>query len=127
MPPDYDYDQSIVMPNDPVSNVKMILSIVISTIMLLSVGYKDITKDHLRWTLSYLECVKDELGNYPPNVRGIMNHIKVIDDTLESFNETEVDEAVLMDLAAQAIITEQDPNPDPTPNPNPDSKGNTYY
>lgn len=46
-----------------------------------------------------------------------MNHIKIIDDTLESFSKTEAYEAILVDLAAQAIITETGPNPNVPSNP----------
>lgn len=112
--PDYDDFLDVPMPNDPVSNVMMILSITISSIMLMAVDYKDLSKDHLRWTLSYLECVKDEYGNYPPNVRGIMNQIKLIDENLASFHETEIVEGGMLDAATDAII-EEPPAPEPAP------------
>ncbi|XP_023013461.1 uncharacterized protein [Leptinotarsa decemlineata] len=80
-------DEKPLQPN-PLQDTIDMLAISITTIMLLAAGHKDISKDHLRWTLSYLECVRDEFGCNPPNVTGIINHIRMIDGNLESFNET---------------------------------------
>lgn len=66
-----------------------ILAIVITTVMLLAVGYNDISKSHLRWTFSYLSCIKDETAHIPPNIKGILNHLKMLDGTIDSFIETD--------------------------------------
>lgn len=66
----FDDDLDITKPPNPLQDSIDILAIVVTTVMLLAAGYGEIPKNHLRWTLSYLECVQDEYGNSPPNVRG---------------------------------------------------------
>ncbi|KAJ8942759.1 hypothetical protein NQ314_009970 [Rhamnusium bicolor] len=78
-------EQDNPLPPDPVHDSLTILAITITTIMLMAAKHSDIPKEHLRWALSYLECVKDEYGNAPPNVRGIMNNIKLLDDSVSTF------------------------------------------
>lgn len=65
-----------------------ILAIVVTTILLMTADYKDISKNHFTWTLSYLSCIKDECGRTPPNVRGIINHIKMLDPNIDSLIAT---------------------------------------
>ncbi|KAJ8920129.1 hypothetical protein NQ315_011786 [Exocentrus adspersus] len=78
-------DPDNVLPPDPLHDSMTILSMAVSTIMLLAAGHRDIPREHLLWTLSYLECVKDDYGFAPPNVQGVLNHIRLLDNTLNSF------------------------------------------
>ncbi|XP_057663910.1 uncharacterized protein LOC130898545 [Diorhabda carinulata] len=74
-------------PPNPAQDVIDLLAITISTIMLLAAGHDSIPIEHQRWTLSYLENIRDEFGNNPPNVTGIINHLKMTNSELESFND----------------------------------------
>lgn len=59
--------------NDSVS----MLSIVISTVLLMATDSK-IPCVHVDLTQKYLNCIRDEYGNHPPNVQGILNHIRYL-------------------------------------------------
>lgn len=60
----------------PLANAAHMLSIAFSTIMMLAANHSNIPKEYLNWTTKCLENITDELGNYPPNVRGVLKHIK---------------------------------------------------
>ncbi|KAF7265836.1 uncharacterized protein LOC143193961 [Rhynchophorus ferrugineus] len=63
---------------DPFQDSVDMLAMTISIIMLLSKGYDKISESHFKWTLSYLKCIKDEFGQTPPNIQGILNHINQV-------------------------------------------------
>lgn len=79
--------QDISKAPSPMQDTVDILAIVVTTLMLLAVNYGEISSNHLRWTYSYLSCIKDENGRTPPNIKGIMNHIKMTNKSIESFIE----------------------------------------
>ncbi|KAL1497254.1 hypothetical protein ABEB36_008248 [Hypothenemus hampei] len=60
---------------DPFQDSVDMLAMSISVIMLLSRGYDKISNTQYKWVISYLGCIRDEFGNIPPNVQGILNHI----------------------------------------------------
>lgn len=62
---------------NPVDDSITMLTTVISTILLMATDSK-IPCVHLDWTQKYLNCIKDENGNHPPNVQGILNHMRYI-------------------------------------------------
>lgn len=68
--------QQIGIANLSEDNIQM-LQIVISTTLLLASDLK-VPCVHLEWTRYYLECIKDEYGNRPPNIQGILNHIRYV-------------------------------------------------
>ncbi|XP_066252318.1 uncharacterized protein [Euwallacea similis] len=68
------------------------LAMAISIIMLLSRGYDGITDTQYKWLISYLKCIRDEFGRTPPNVQGVLNHIKeVTGGNIKSFWDEEDD------------------------------------
>ncbi|XP_072377433.1 uncharacterized protein [Diabrotica undecimpunctata] len=85
------FDNSFEFPKppNPAQDAMDLLAITLSTVMLLAAGHAEIPKEHQRWTLSYLENVRDQFGNNPPNVRGIINHMKMLDPELKSFNDND--------------------------------------
>ncbi|KAG5891875.1 hypothetical protein JTB14_015893 [Gonioctena quinquepunctata] len=89
---DNEVSEDVTQLPNPLQDTIDMLAISITTIMLLAANHKEISTDHLRWTMSYLECVKDEYGCNPPNVTGILNHIKTIKRNLESFNDPDENE-----------------------------------
>uniref|UniRef100_A0A6P7F5D7 Uncharacterized protein LOC114326486 n=1 Tax=Diabrotica virgifera virgifera TaxID=50390 RepID=A0A6P7F5D7_DIAVI len=85
------FDNSFEFPRppNPAQDAMDLLAITLSTVMLLAAGHAEIPKEHQRWTLSYLENVRDQFGNNPPNVRGIINHMNMLDPELKSFNDND--------------------------------------
>lgn len=77
----------------PMQDAIKLLTITVTTILLLASEHKDISRNHLEWTYSYLSCIKDGSGNIPVNVKGIMNHIKMTDNSIESIVKEEVAES----------------------------------
>lgn len=68
---------SVIGIYNPLNDSITMLSIVISTVLLMATDSK-IPCIHLDWTKKYLNCIKDEYGNHPPNVQGILNHIRLL-------------------------------------------------
>lgn len=93
--------------SSPVQDTIDILAIVVTTVMLLAADYNDISNNHLRWTYSYLSCIKDESGHTPPNIKGIMNHIKLKNNEIDSFIE---DDTVLSVNEVEEAHIEPDDN-----------------
>ncbi|XP_030754299.1 uncharacterized protein LOC115881077 [Sitophilus oryzae] len=77
---------------DPFQDCVDMLAMTISIIMLLSKNYEKISESHYKWTLSYLKCIKDEFGQVPPNIQGILNHInQVTGGKITSFLDVDAD------------------------------------
>nr|CAI5817681.1 unnamed protein product [Callosobruchus analis] len=56
---------------DPVQDTVDLLAATLGAVMMMAAGKGgQIPRDHLRWALSFLENIKDEFGNPPPNVMG---------------------------------------------------------
>lgn len=60
---------------DPFQDSVDMLAMSISVIMLLSRGYDQISETQFKWVISYLDCIRDEFGQRPPNIQGLLNHI----------------------------------------------------
>lgn len=56
------------------------LAIAISTVMLMASEYPRIPDEYLEYTKDYLDCIKDENEQNPPNVAGILKHINYLLD-----------------------------------------------
>lgn len=61
-----------------------LLPITISCIMLMASEVPGIPEEYFTWTKMYLSCIKDEFGNHPPNVQGILNHIAYLEQEGQS-------------------------------------------
>lgn len=108
---------------DPFQDSVDMLAMTISVIMLLSRGYGQISKTHFKWVISYLDCIRDEFGQTPPNVQGILNYINqltggeirsYLDD--EDVNEPEElsdrQTAVRISNAPPTVVTAESPAED---------------
>ncbi|XP_044754171.1 uncharacterized protein LOC123313375 [Coccinella septempunctata] len=84
-------EESVAAP-DPLSDCLDMLAVTISTIMFLAAdASSELTKEQLNWTIQYLKCIQDEFGNVPPNVRGILNHLKhLYNNDLDQFADKPV-------------------------------------
>lgn len=67
------------MDTSSAENASM-LAIVISTVMLMASEYPRIPDEFLEYTKNYLECIKDGSEEGPPNIQGILKHIKYLRD-----------------------------------------------
>ncbi|KAK5644909.1 hypothetical protein RI129_006209 [Pyrocoelia pectoralis] len=66
------------------------LAITISCVMMMAANATDIPEEYFIWADNYLSRVKDNLGEYPPNVKGVLNHIAFLRPNLgEAVAETE--------------------------------------
>lgn len=54
------------------------LAITFSCVMLMASASDEISEEYFIWAENYLSCIKDEGGNYPTNVQGILNHIEFL-------------------------------------------------
>ncbi|CAH1970234.1 unnamed protein product [Acanthoscelides obtectus] len=98
---------------DPSQDIVDLLAATFSVVMVMANGKGgDIPRNHLRWALSFLENVKDEFGNAPPNVQGIINNIKLIDDKLVSYNEGA---ETAGDGSGGDVLAGTEPEPEPEP------------
>ncbi|ERL89970.1 hypothetical protein D910_07329 [Dendroctonus ponderosae] len=78
---------------DPFQDSVDMLAMSISVIMLLSKGYAEISNTHFKWVISYLDCIRDEFGQTPPNVQGILNHInQLTGGQIKSYLDEDVNE-----------------------------------
>lgn len=57
-----------------------LLPIAISCVMLMAAEVSSISEEYFTWTEKYLSCIKDEFGNHPPNVQGVLNHISYLQE-----------------------------------------------
>lgn len=71
-----DSAMGVGIPNDNTS----MLAIAISTVMLMASEYPRIPDEYLEYTKDYLDCIKDENEQNPPNVNGILKHINYLRD-----------------------------------------------
>lgn len=62
------------IPN-PLNDSVYMLGVTISNLIMMATNKSDIPEDYCDWTVKYLECIRDDFGNHPPNVQGILNHI----------------------------------------------------
>lgn len=65
------------MDTSSAENASM-LAIAISTVMLMASEYPKIPDEYLEYTKNYLECIKDGSEQGPPNIQGILKHIKYL-------------------------------------------------
>ncbi|XP_060524570.1 uncharacterized protein LOC132700981 [Cylas formicarius] len=64
-----------------------LLAIAISTVMLLAKEYDQIGANHLNWTYSYLSCIQDHRGEYPPNIKRLLNYMKLLFSDTPAFSK----------------------------------------
>ncbi|KAF2880038.1 hypothetical protein ILUMI_26159 [Ignelater luminosus] len=57
-----------------------VLAVTISCVMLMASDVPDIPEEYLKWAEDYLACIRDLKGNYPYNVKGILNYIRYLRD-----------------------------------------------
>ncbi|KAF5304174.1 hypothetical protein FQR65_LT08068 [Abscondita terminalis] len=60
------------------------LAVSISCVMMLASNAENIPDEYFVWTDNYLSRIKDENGKYPPNVKGILNHIALVRSDIPS-------------------------------------------
>lgn len=53
------------------------LAVTISCVMLMASESK-VPEQHMKWAENYLKCIKTDDGNHPPNIQGILNHIRYL-------------------------------------------------
>lgn len=56
------------------------LAVAISTVMLMASEYPRIPDEYLEYTKNYLDCIKDQNQQNPPNIKGILKHINYLRD-----------------------------------------------
>ncbi|XP_018324838.1 uncharacterized protein LOC108736775 [Agrilus planipennis] len=74
IPTDCSLDESSSRPLDPKIQSTKMLAITISCVMLLA-SQADVSLENLTIAESYLDCMRDENGDYPPNIEGILKKI----------------------------------------------------
>lgn len=108
-----DMSADTVQAPDPLKDTKEMLTVALSTVMVLATEGQP-TNTMLKWTIKYLNCIKDEFGVTPPNIRGILNHIKHLYGDLNQFD---IDKNVSNTSPGQTerqtvTVTRGDPNID---------------
>lgn len=97
---------------DPFQDSVDMLAMSISVIMLLSRGYDQISETQFKWVISYLDCIRDEFGQRPPNIQGLLNHVnEMTGGKIKSYREERDDyePAELGDRATAVRISDAPP------------------
>ncbi|RZC39761.1 hypothetical protein BDFB_007654 [Asbolus verrucosus] len=113
--------QEATLPN-PLKDAMYMFSVSISSLIMMAAGHASMTQEYAEWTKKCLECVRDDFGNHPPNVQGILNHINYLQKngqlgqpTANSGGKTTADERVASDTEGEGNEpTEEDNNEDKT-------------
>lgn len=79
--------EDITLPNE-IKDAMYMLGVTISSIILMAANHS-LSKEHIEWTKHCLESIRDDFGNHPPNVQGILNHMKTIQPAAEAEAEGE--------------------------------------
>ncbi|KAF5278481.1 hypothetical protein FQA39_LY05970 [Lamprigera yunnana] len=91
-----------------------ILAATISCVMMMAIGAHDIPEESLIWADNYLSRIKNVNGEYPPNVMGILNHIKSLRSDLTNVDvgacRCRLRKEKSKTLSPQANAMEKEPN-----------------
>lgn len=69
-------DSDLEMTNIQLDSLNM-LAVTISCVMLMA-AEANVPEQHMKWAETYLKCIKTEEDNHPPNIQGILNHIRYL-------------------------------------------------
>lgn len=106
-----------------------LLAVAISTVMLMASEYPRIPDEYLEYTKNYLDCIKDGNEQHPPNIEGILKHIKYLRENglvRPIGEESKID--VVEDRGAEGIEpTAEEENPEEPPAPGRSPRFNKNY
>lgn len=71
-------ESDLEMTNIQLDSLNM-LAVTISCVMLMASDSK-VPEEHMKWAETYLKCIKTEEDQHPPNIQGILNHIRYLKD-----------------------------------------------
>lgn len=114
--------EGTIKPN-PKKNVMDLLSTTIGAVMCLATN-SNCPQQNLKWAFSYLDLIKDEYGQSPPNVQGILNHIQQVARGIKSYLNKSGEEQANVAIPAEeeppaeteeVPPTEESPEEEPEP------------
>ncbi|CAH1378958.1 unnamed protein product [Tenebrio molitor] len=69
--------EDVTMPN-PLKDAMYMFGVTVSSLIMMAANHPNIPPEYLDWTENCLSCIRDDFGNHPPNVQGILNHLKYL-------------------------------------------------